>query len=1508
MKTSVKYPLLVFIFSFLINFYLFSEYKINESSSSQITFSCWWNELDVLNQNDLKEEFILAVPPNTEFQSEILDFEIFHLKEDYIFEKTISKGDTQTIEKMNIVPNVASSIKIQELGYARFNPLIKVTVNSKIKTLNNNEHFFYKSLKAIIKFNQPYSINIAQEDYNKNFDSEYYNVLRNVVANPDSIIQFTDKNPPLTSGLDADFRLLEELREFSVKSVVRKDDVYKINGKDLLERFKIKNCSISYIQVFNKNQPVPIQILDDNADGIFDAEDSIIFYGLAENSKYTRDNVYWVNIKKRENSLRISSMEINASQENFNAPFFLEDTMMLEKDDEEYKEGEVMKGQTVHWLWQEIKTDKPFETSFNLDNFAEENLPAIVSVDFYVVGERLVNSKATMILNNSLKKELNITKTKEWTEKIDIPSNMLKKIDNKIRIEFTAPIKESSEKEEKECALYLDKFTITYKRNLKFEKDAIKLFPEKDANGKEFVKYEFDTPQYVKAFVFDITDKGNIKIIPTQHIKNALSFSVDAKANKELILTNLGSIESLPLEEFSSSKITSNTNQANLIIIYHPLFSDAVKKLAEFKKSQNISTQIVNIFDIYNEFNYGIFSPEAIKKFIAFALKNWSDPKPMNVILFGDSTRDYLGNYRNDVINYVPVYLVGENRNVYASEYWFVSCLGDDSLPDMNIGRISISNPIDADNIVEKIIHYSTQSPKSNWRARLSYIADEGEGFTEKCEELTQQYTPPFFDNVKIRLEDFKFEDNFYVPKEKVHLLKQYNKVSPECNNVIFDLFQKGVTVVEFYGHGAPNIWADERIWFGGDSKYSDNLKLTNGDKLPLIVNMTCSTGAIDFPEKPWNVCISEDMLRTKNGGVIALYSPTGDGFTRYHFEISKFIRNAIFKNNLRRFGDILTQSYINYAVFNPNISQVDMFILLGDPTLRLSLPDKIFDFSQNNLIWNISDNNDFKINIDETVPDINSGICFLNVITPENKKLIDNEEIKIVNGKIQKEITLPKSSSEGLYVISAYCVDETQTKDALGGAVIYAETPNLNIKNFTVVSNENFLKPNTDINIGVIIENPTKSGIKNIELKLAESYPTNNDFYSETIDQIKANEYKIVRTTQKFNKGIHLLSCNVGVRFIEPNNSPLERSGGMLMDLMNQPVIKEIVVFPDTDSPDLAILPNSISLLEQKVFEDDKPSFNFKVYNLSNQDMNSPQIKIVDENNNEVCTPDSITTIPKRSSMTASAHFNNSLKKGNYKITINVQPESDKTDEDQSDNTYTFDLNIYPKPDLAISPEDIRFDDNNPTEGVTVFIDVTAHNLGEGLAENVKVEGYEKNPEAGGRLMKSRVPMDNTKPINIEPQSSHTFRLRWDPMENAGSQELFFKVYTLTKHSESNENNNIAVKTINVKKKFDIVAEKLKFRTTPEEQLKNIVHLIAPIKNIGETDAKGVAVRFFKEKEQTDENLLKEIVVPDLKAGETREVEFIWQVKEEEKDKVFHPSYNAGIISSAQLAKGYSD
>ena len=88
------------------------------------------------------------------------------------------------------------------------------------------------------------------------------------------------------------------------------------------------------------------------------------------------------------------------------------------------------------------------------------------------------------------------------------------------------------------------------------------------------------------------------------------------------------------------------------------------------------------------------------------------------------------------------------------------------------------------------------------------------------------------------------------------------------------------------------------------DSPRSDNLRLSETRLLPFLINMTCSSGAIDYPGDTFNICISEDFLRI-DGGAIACFVPTGEGMATQHQRLTHWLMRSIFEEGQRRLGAI---------------------------------------------------------------------------------------------------------------------------------------------------------------------------------------------------------------------------------------------------------------------------------------------------------------------------------------------------------------------------------------------------------------------------------------------------------------------------------------------------------------------------------------------------------------------------------------------------------------------------
>ena len=169
----------------------------------------------------------------------------------------------------------------------------------------------------------------------------------------------------------------------------------------------------------------------------------------------------------------------------------------------------------------------------------------------------------------------------------------------------------------------------------------------------------------------------------------------------------------------TASDLRSTHNAADYIIITHTHFIQDVQPLAHYRTQQGLRTTIVDVQDIYDEFNDGILNPEAIREFLNYAYHHWQPPAPTYVFLIGDTNIDI-----KNKPNFVPtmqVQIPGYGSS--ASDHQFVTFRGEDSFPDMLIGRMPANNRVDLRIFIERTINYETASSVGSWHKRLLMLA-----------------------------------------------------------------------------------------------------------------------------------------------------------------------------------------------------------------------------------------------------------------------------------------------------------------------------------------------------------------------------------------------------------------------------------------------------------------------------------------------------------------------------------------------------------------------------------------------------------------------------------------------------------------------------------------------------------------------------------------------------------------------------------------------------------------
>jgi len=442
---------------------------------------------------------------------------------------------------------------------------------------------------------------------------------------------------------------------------------------------------------------------------------------------------------------------------------------------------------------------------------------------------------------------------------------------------------------------------------------------------------------------FDITSPGDVQRIAGQITGTSpctLDFEHPGVTGERTYLALSSDAVETPsgISQDTASTLSDQANGADYILITHTdLGWDGtgqphawLSDLVSLRESQGLRVKVVDVADIYDEFSYGIATPQAVKDFLAYAYNNWTQPAPQYVLLVGDSTYDAKNNWSwkgqeyTDTTTYLPTYLTFTTSIDYMGETvtdeWFVRVSGDDAIPDMYIGRLPATSVDQAALMVNKIITYETATNTKTWEKNVLLIADnqtrDYEAVFEAMNEDAAAFIPtglnaPFKGYLGDYVSEAYLTDDI---KEKIN---------------------EGTLVVNFSGHGSTQIWAHEHIFENGDVA-----DLTNDEMLPFFVSMSCFTGYFADPDT-WDFpSMTEVLLRSEGKGAVAAFMPTGMTSPEGQHILDAALFDAIFTEDIRTLGTAISHSKQTLLANGSHYEQVsETFLLFGDPAMTLKVP-----------------------------------------------------------------------------------------------------------------------------------------------------------------------------------------------------------------------------------------------------------------------------------------------------------------------------------------------------------------------------------------------------------------------------------------------------------------------------------------------------------------------------------------------------------------------------------------
>ena len=236
--------------------------------------------------------------------------------------------------------------------------------------------------------------------------------------------------------------------------------------------------------------------------------------------------------------------------------------------------------------------------------------------------------------------------------------------------------------------------------------------------------------------IWDVTDPGNTNVVATTQSGSTTTFRLANDTLHEFIAFD----GSAYLSPVMIGKIDNqNLHGAGIydyVIVTHSKFMNEAQELADFhRQHDNLSVLVTTPDIIYNQFSSGVQDVTAIRDFMKMMYdKAGTGQDPKYLLLFGDASYDYKDRVPNNS-NLVPSYESYESLNpvgTFVTDDYFVLLndgegQGASGLLDAGVGRFPVQTVAQAQNAVDKIEHYCSNSDtvKNDWRNVVCFVADD---------------------------------------------------------------------------------------------------------------------------------------------------------------------------------------------------------------------------------------------------------------------------------------------------------------------------------------------------------------------------------------------------------------------------------------------------------------------------------------------------------------------------------------------------------------------------------------------------------------------------------------------------------------------------------------------------------------------------------------------------------------------------------------------------------------
>lgn len=446
--------------------------------------------------------------------------------------------------------------------------------------------------------------------------------------------------------------------------------------------------------------------------------------------------------------------------------------------------------------------------------------------------------------------------------------------------------------------------------------------------------------------VWDVTDPTAPMLVSTSAGNGSLSFVAPGGYREYIAFNPATAGFALSRSEAVSNQNVHAMETPDMLIVSPNEYLAPSNRLADHHRTvDSFKVAVVTPQQLYNEFSSGTPDVSAIRK----ALKMWHDRAqaegaegPRYCLIMARPTFDHKTASTKPSYPLVPIWLsrYGFSETTSYSTDDFVGML-DDSSPvfdmarakiDVAVGRFPVISLQEANDMVDKVIKYTTEPEYGAWRNNIMIIADDQDNGVHLSQAenvyngMTSAGNGSSFMYERLYLDSYPLmpaaTGNTY-PAAKERMLKLWNE---------------GVMYIDYIGHASPKEWGHENLLNWNDINAFSNTRL------PFIYAATCEFARWDATDRSG----AEVLWLYPSSGIIATICPSRTVYISQNGTLNTASHKQIFERRPDgkglRIGDIMRNGKNNMTSADDNKLR---YALMGDPAMRLPSPPHSVEVEQ---------------------------------------------------------------------------------------------------------------------------------------------------------------------------------------------------------------------------------------------------------------------------------------------------------------------------------------------------------------------------------------------------------------------------------------------------------------------------------------------------------------------------------------------------------------------------------